>query len=226
MGTTCTAWRARTTSSATASRRTTSCGGTCTTCSAFPRASYLVLHMHVVVASHQPLPAKGYGGPQRVVVALVRGLAPLGHRLPLLAPPSTQGPKATGGSRTAAGGWRARFAGPIKWVGEVDGRAEPALRARPAGPWTPGAWAEPFGLVTIEALFSGTPVLGTHRGALPELITPEVGTLCDTVDEMIAAAESIHTRSPAACRAHAERHFTHLTMAEGYLREHPRGGGA
>ena len=72
--------------------------------------------------------------------------------------------------------------------------------------------------MTIEALLSGTPVLGTHRGALPELITPEVGTLCDTVDEMIAAAESIHTRSPAACRAHAERFFTHMVMAEEYLR--------
>src|SRR5881396_1610203 len=66
-----------------------------TTCSASRRASYLVLRMHVVVASHQPLPAKGYGGPQRVVVALVRGLAALGHRITLLAPPTTRVPEAT-----------------------------------------------------------------------------------------------------------------------------------
>src|SRR2546428_11664906 len=65
-----------------------------TTCSASRRASYLVLRMHVVVASHQPLPAKGYGGPQRVAVALVRGLAALGHRITLLAPPSTRVPAA------------------------------------------------------------------------------------------------------------------------------------
>src|SRR5437870_6773418 len=51
--------------------------------------------MHVVVASHQPLPAKGYGGPQRVVVALVRGLATLGHRLTLPAPPGTRVPEAS-----------------------------------------------------------------------------------------------------------------------------------
>ncbi len=51
--------------------------------------------MHVVVASHQPLPAKGYGGPQRVIVALVRGLAALGHRITLLAPPTTRVPEAT-----------------------------------------------------------------------------------------------------------------------------------
>src|SRR5438046_10138769 len=65
-----------------------------TTCSASRRASYLVLRMHVVVASHQPLPAKGYGGPQRVVVALVRGLAALGHRVTLLAPPGSRVPGA------------------------------------------------------------------------------------------------------------------------------------
>jgi len=50
--------------------------------------------MHVVVASQQPLPAKGYGGPQRVIVALVRGLAALGHRITLLAPPGTRVPEA------------------------------------------------------------------------------------------------------------------------------------
>ncbi len=100
----------------------------------------------------------------------------------------------------------------------MDGSTKAALLARARCLWNPAAWDEPFGLVTIEALLSGTPVLGTHRGALPELITPDVGSLCDTVDEMIAAAESIQSRSPAACRAHAERHFTHLVMAEGYVR--------
>src|SRR5256884_3563996 len=51
--------------------------------------------MHIAVASHQPLPAKGYGGPQRVVMALVRGLAALGARVTLLAPPGTRVPEAT-----------------------------------------------------------------------------------------------------------------------------------
>src|SRR5438552_14567333 len=51
--------------------------------------------MRVVVASHQPLPATGYGGPERVIVALVRGLAELGHQVTLLAPPGTRVPEAT-----------------------------------------------------------------------------------------------------------------------------------
>src|SRR2546429_8789614 len=50
--------------------------------------------MHVVLASHQQLPAKGYGGPQRVVVALTRGLAALGHRVTLLALAGSRGPEA------------------------------------------------------------------------------------------------------------------------------------
>jgi len=302
--------------------------------------------LHVVVASNQPLPAKGYGGPQRVVVALVRGLATRGHRVTLLAPPGSRVPEAkvvevapreladprtlrphlprdadilhahfalarpdgvpfvqtvhrnlkpgdplppnaiflsrdhahrhgstafvyngldpseyfprrfpkrpeqydlflgklhrakgyqwaieaakrTGHRLIVAGGWRPSFTGSIKYVGEVDGATKAALLARARCLWNPAEWDEPFGLVTIEAFFSGTPVLGTHRGALPELITPEVGALCDTMDSMIAAAETIHARSPDACRAHAERHFTHLVMAEAYERvyRHVREGG-
>ncbi len=82
----------------------------------------------------------------------------------------------------------------------------------------PALWDEPFGLTTIEALFSGTPVLATRRGALPEVISSQVGALCDTLDEMIAAAETIHRRDPVACRTHAERYFSHLVMAEAYVR--------
>jgi len=45
-----------------------------------------------------------------------------------------------------------------------------------------------------------------------------VGALCDTMEEMVTAAQTIHTRSPEACRAHAQRFFTHIVMAEEYLR--------
>jgi glycosyltransferase involved in cell wall biosynthesis len=77
---------------------------------------------------------------------------------------------------------------------------------------------EGFGLPVLEAMTVGVPVIVSRRGALPELITPAVGALCDTMEETLAAAEGIHTRSPEACRAHAERHFTHVVMAEEYVR--------
>src|SRR4029077_3923310 len=120
----------------------------------------------------------------------------------------------TGHRLIVAGGWRPSFTGSIKFVGEVDGSTKAALLGGARCLWIPAAWAEPFGLVTIEALLSGTPVLGTRRGALPELITPEVGAVCDTIDELIGAGATIHTRDPGACRARAEREFTHLVMAD------------
>ena len=131
---------------------------------------------------------------------------------------AVEGAKHAGHRLVVAGGWRPSFTGAVKYVGEVDGGKKAALLARARCLWNPAQWDEPFGLVTIEAFLSGTPVLGTRRGALPELITPEVGALCDTMEEMIAAAQTIHTRRPEACRALAERRFTHVVMAEEYVR--------
>ncbi|MGH7530610.1 MAG: hypothetical protein ACREMN_09540, partial [Gemmatimonadales bacterium] len=51
-----------------------------------------------------------------------------------------------------------------------------------------------------------------------EIVTPEVGALGDSLEELIAAAQTIGTRAPEACRALAEGHFTHLHMAEAYVR--------
>jgi hypothetical protein len=47
-------------------------------------------------------------------------------------------------------------------------------------------------------------------------VTPDVGALGDTLEELITLAETIGTRSPEACRAHAERHYTHVAMAGAY----------
>jgi glycosyltransferase involved in cell wall biosynthesis len=82
----------------------------------------------------------------------------------------------------------------------------------------PARWDEPFGLTLIEALVSGTPVLGTRRGALPEIGSQETGVLGDTLEELIAGREAICRIDPGACRARVMEHFTHRTMAEGYLR--------
>jgi glycosyltransferase involved in cell wall biosynthesis len=117
-----------------------------------------------------------------------------------------------------AGGWRPSFRRAIRYVGEVDGPRKRALLAGARCLWMPALWDEPFGLTLIEALFSGTPVLGTHRGSLPEIITEDVGALRDTLDDLIEASQTIATRPSEACRAHATRYFTHLVMAEEYVR--------
>ncbi|HVH09075.1 MAG TPA: glycosyltransferase [Gemmatimonadales bacterium] len=124
----------------------------------------------------------------------------------------------TGRRLLVAGGWRPSFRRNVRYLGKVGGRQKVELLAGARCLWAPALWDEPFGLTTIEALLSGTPVLGTRRGALPEVIRPQVGVLRDTLEELIAAVSTIHTRDPSACRAHAERHFSHVRMAEEYVR--------
>jgi glycosyltransferase involved in cell wall biosynthesis len=85
-------------------------------------------------------------------------------------------------------------------------------------PLDAGLWDEPFGLTLIEALMSGTPVLGTKRGALPEIISDDVGALGDTLEELAQLRASVDQRDPQACRSRAERWFSHTAMAQEYVR--------
>jgi hypothetical protein len=61
-------------------------------------------------------------------------------------------------------------------------------------------------------------VLGTRRGALPEIVSPEVGLLGDTLEELVHLRQQIAACQPEACRARAQRWFTHVAMAEEYER--------
>lgn len=78
-------------------------------------------------------------------------------------------------------------------------------------------WAEPFGLVAVEAQASGTAVIATRRGALPEIIVEgETGYVVETLDEAIEAVSRLDGIRPADCRRNAERRFTDVVMARGY----------
>jgi len=291
--------------------------------------------MHVALYSHSLLPARGYGGTQRLVVWLARGLTELGHRVSLLAPsgsrvpeaglieldpdeirrpgfdltrylpdstdvlhahaplatapryphvftlhgnlrtgrtapPNTiflsadharrhgatafvyngvdpsefvfqpekdrydlflgrlhsikgyrwamEGAKRTGQPLIIAGGWRLSLRRGLRFVGAVDGRRKADLLAGAACLWMPALWDEPFGLTLVEAMMSGTPVLGTRRGALPEIVSEDVGALGDTLEDLIRLRASIEDRDPVVCRARAEQWFSHTTMAQEYVR--------
>ncbi len=291
--------------------------------------------MRIALVHHTRLPVSGYGGTERVVVALARGLAALGHQVVLLAPAGTRVPEARvvavdaarlrdpeldltphlppgidllhaffplrkppalpwvwtlegttkpgvvrppntiyvsadharrhasrafvyngldpadhryratkgeydlflgrlhqskgyqwaiAGCRAAerklvvAGGWRPSLSRWIRFVGTVDGAAKAEWLAGARLLWMPALWDEPFGLTLIEALLSGTPVLGTRRGALPEVLSDDVAEFGDTLEELTARLPAMAAKDPAACRARAERYFTHLRMAEEYVR--------
>jgi glycosyltransferase involved in cell wall biosynthesis len=129
-----------------------------------------------------------------------------------------EGAKRAGKRLVVAGGWRPSLRTSLRYVGSVDGGRKAALLADAQCLWMPALWDEPFGLTLVEALMSGTPLLGTRRGALPEIVSPDVGRLGDTLDDLILLRPSLATLDPEACRARGEECFSHLSMAREYLR--------
>lgn len=129
-----------------------------------------------------------------------------------------EGAKRANRRLVVAGGWRPTLTRRVRYVGQVGGARKADLLAGAACLWMPAQWDEPFGLTLVEALASGTPVLGTRRGALPEIVSPDVGALGDTLDELVTRRAGLERIDPAACRAHVERHFTHHAMAGEYVR--------
>lgn len=78
-------------------------------------------------------------------------------------------------------------------------------------------WEEPFGLVMIESMATGTPVIALQRGAAVEVIENGVtGFLGDTLEDLIAAVGHIPDIKPETCRQHVEKKFSVEKMVEGY----------
>lgn len=78
-------------------------------------------------------------------------------------------------------------------------------------------WEEPFGMVMIEAMVCGTPVVALRGGAVPEVVVDGVtGRICDDPAELPAAIAEVRDLDPAACRAHVEANFGAGTLGRGY----------
>jgi glycosyltransferase involved in cell wall biosynthesis len=108
----------------------------------------------------------------------------------------------------------------VEYAGEVWGARRARLLAEARALIFPTQWNESFGLVMVEALMSGTPVICSDQGACPELITPDVGFVCrDEADYARAIARS-HEISPAACRAKAMRDFHYRAMSAAYVEKY------
>jgi glycosyltransferase involved in cell wall biosynthesis len=130
-----------------------------------------------------------------------------------------------GGTRFSlrrSGGWMDSLRADVKFLGEVGGTRKAELLAGARALLSPISWNEPFGLVVAEALMSGTPVITTPVGAMPELVTPDVGFLCANEDELAAAVQRVGEIDPAACRRRALAHFSSRACAEKYLHYYKR----
>jgi glycosyltransferase involved in cell wall biosynthesis len=80
-------------------------------------------------------------------------------------------------------------------------------------------WPEPFGLVMIEALACGTPVIARPCGSVPEVLRDGVtGFMASSVDDLVCAARKVGQISRRACREKFETHFTAEVMAANYER--------
>lgn len=112
-------------------------------------------------------------------------------------------------------------------VHNVAGAEKSRLLARAAALLAPVQWDEPFGLAVAEAMASGTPVIATPRGAMPELVEPGItGLIADGVEAMTAAVRLVDGIDPVRCAAVARRRFGPAAMADGYLAAYAAAGTA
>jgi glycosyltransferase involved in cell wall biosynthesis len=106
-------------------------------------------------------------------------------------------------------------AGSVELVGEITDAQKPAFLSGAHALLMPISWPEPFGLVMIEAMACGTPVVAFNRGAVPEVVEDgRTGFIVEDEAGAMAAVARLHTLSRAAVRARFEARFTARRMAE------------
>jgi glycosyltransferase involved in cell wall biosynthesis len=105
----------------------------------------------------------------------------------------------------------------IQFLGEADHQMKNNLMGRAIATLFPIQWREPFGLVTIESMAAGTPVIAMGLGSVPEIVDHGYsGFICHTVAECIAAVSQIPSISRWACREYVEHNFGVDSMTNGY----------
>jgi glycosyltransferase involved in cell wall biosynthesis len=108
--------------------------------------------------------------------------------------------------------------GLVEFVGEIDEREKNAFLGEAAVLLFPIAWPEPFGLVMIEALACGTPVVAFRRGSVPEVMREGVsGFVVDDVAAAVRATERAVSLPRRRCRAYFEERFLAERMAADYV---------
>ena len=106
----------------------------------------------------------------------------------------------------------------VEFIGEISDREKPDFLSGAIGLLVPIDWPEPFGLVMIEAMACGTPVLAYNRGSVPEIIDVGLtGFVVEDETSAIAVVDRLSTLDRAAIRKQFEARFTARRMALDYL---------
>ncbi len=105
----------------------------------------------------------------------------------------------------------------IEYIGEADFEAKNELLGHSLGLLFPIDWDEPFGLVMIEAMACGTPVLAFPAGSVPEVIADGVsGYICTSADDMVERLRDIEKLVPRKIREYVEQYFSSRSMTHQY----------
>lgn len=105
----------------------------------------------------------------------------------------------------------------IVYIGEINSAQKKLWYRHALATLFPVRWGEPFGLVLIESMACGTPVLAFNKGSVPEIIlNGKTGFVVNSTDEMVKAVKKAHLIDPLDCRRRVRDNFSIVSMAEKY----------